>query len=61
MEVAVQYNDGFNENLESFVNVINTVDGGTHETGFKMALTRSINDYAKKIGAIKEGETGLDR
>jgi DNA gyrase subunit B len=59
VEVAVQYNDGFNENLESFVNVINTVDGGTHETGFKMALTRAINDYAKKIGAIKEGDLGL--
>ncbi len=59
VEVAVQYNDGFNENLESFVNVINTVDGGTHETGFKMALTRSINDYAKKIGAIKDGENAL--
>lgn len=59
IEVAVQYNDGFNENLESFVNVINTVDGGTHVTGFKIALTRSINDYAKKIGAIKDGENAL--
>jgi DNA gyrase subunit B len=59
VEVAVQYNDGFTENLQSFVNVVNTVDGGTHETGFKMALTRSINDYAKKIGAIKDGETAL--
>jgi DNA gyrase subunit B len=59
VEVAVQYNDGFNENLESFVNVINTVDGGTHETGFKMALTRSLNDYARKIGATKDGESSL--
>jgi DNA gyrase subunit B len=59
VEVAIQYNDGFTENIQSFVNVINTVDGGTHETGFKMALTRSINDYAKKIGAIKDGENGL--
>jgi DNA gyrase subunit B len=59
VEVAIQYNDGFSENIQSFVNVINTVDGGTHETGFKMALTRSINDYAKKIGAIKDGENGL--
>lgn len=55
METAIQYNDGYSENIESFVNVINTHDGGTHLTGFKMALTRAINDYAKKSGAIKEG------
>ncbi len=63
IEVAVQYNDGFSENLYSFVNTINTVDGGTHVTGFRMALTRSINDYAAKIGAIKtenESLTGED-
>ncbi|HUV43050.1 MAG TPA: DNA gyrase subunit B [Patescibacteria group bacterium] len=54
MEAAIQYNDGYSENIQSFVNVINTRDGGTHLTGFKMALTRAINDYAKKIGAIKE-------
>jgi DNA gyrase subunit B len=54
VEVAMQYNDSFNENVESFVNVINTVDGGTHVTGFRIALTRAINDYARKIGAIKE-------
>ena len=59
VEVALQYNDGFNETVESFVNVINTVDGGTHVTGFRMALTRAINDYAKKIGAIKDGDNGL--
>src|SRR3990167_4085052 len=59
VEVALQYNDGFNEVIESFVNVINTVDGGTHVTGFRIALTRAINDYAKKIGAIKDGENGL--
>ncbi len=59
VEVALQYNDSYSENLESFVNVISTPDGGTHVTGFRMALTRSINDYAKKIGAIKEGDTGL--
>ncbi|KKU02955.1 MAG: gyrase subunit B protein [Candidatus Amesbacteria bacterium GW2011_GWB1_47_26] len=59
VEVALQYNDGFNEVIESFVNVINTVDGGTHVTGFRMALTRSVNDYAKKIGALKDGENGL--
>lgn len=54
VEVAIQYNDGFSENVISFVNVINTVDGGTHLTGFRMALTRAINDYALKIGAIKD-------
>ncbi|MCL5970504.1 MAG: DNA gyrase subunit B [Patescibacteria group bacterium] len=47
LQVAMQYNNGFNENVESFVNVINTPEGGTHLTGFKTALTRSINDYAQ--------------
>jgi DNA gyrase subunit B len=56
VQVAIQYNDGFNENVESFVNVINTIEGGTHLTGFKTALTRCINDYAKKIGATKNGD-----
>ena len=59
IEVAVQYNDSFSETVESFANVINTIEGGTHLTGFRMALTRAINDYAKKIGAIKENEEGL--
>jgi DNA gyrase subunit B len=59
IEVALQYNDSYNEVLESFVNVVNTVDGGTHVTGFRMALTRSVNDYARKIGAIKEGDGTL--
>jgi len=59
IEVALQYNDGFSENIESFVNVIDTVDGGTHVTGFRIALTRAINDYAKKIGAVKDGENAL--
>lgn len=53
VEVALQFNDGIAENLESFVNVINTVNGGTHVTGFRMALTRAINDYGKKIGGFK--------
>ncbi|MGE5041363.1 MAG: DNA gyrase/topoisomerase IV subunit B [Candidatus Levyibacteriota bacterium] len=53
VEVAIQYNDGIAENVESYVNVINTVNGGTHVTGFKMAMTRAINDYAKKIGSSK--------
>jgi len=62
VEVALQYNDGYNENIQSFVNVINTKDGGTHLTGFKIALTRAINDYAKRIGATKNGDgfTGDD-
>ncbi len=55
VEVAMQYNDGFGENVESYVNVINTKDGGTHLSGFRAALTRAINDYGKKIGAIKDG------
>lgn len=59
VQVAIQYNDGMNENVESFVNVINTAEGGTHLTGFRMALTRSINDYGKKIGAIKNGDEGI--
>lgn len=53
LEVCIQYNDDFAETVESYVNVIPTPEGGTHLTGFRMALTRAINDYAKKIGAIK--------
>lgn len=53
VEVSLQYNDTYTENVESFVNVINTVNGGTHLTGFRMALTRAINDYGKKTGAFK--------
>lgn len=48
VEVAIQYNDSINENIHSFVNVINTHEGGTHLTGFKTAITRSINNYARK-------------
>lgn len=59
IEVAVQYNDGFSENLSSFVNTINTVDGGTHVTGFRMSLTRAINEYASKIGALKNDNESL--
>jgi DNA gyrase subunit B len=54
IEAALQYNDTYTENVESYVNVINTVNGGTHMTGFRMALTRAINDYGKKIGSFKE-------
>jgi DNA gyrase subunit B len=59
VQVALQYADSFNETLESFVNIVNTSDGGTHVTGFRMALTRSINDYARKIGAVKNGDIEL--
>ena len=59
IETAIQYNDSFTENIHSFVNTINTVDGGTHVTGFRMALTRSVNDYASKIGAIKSENDNL--
>lgn len=54
VEAAIQYTDTFNENIKSFVNGINTTDGGTHVTGFRMALTRSILDYAKKNNLVKE-------
>lgn len=57
IEIALQYNDGLSEMVESFVNVINTKEGGSHLTGFRMALTRAINDYGKKIGSFKEEET----
>ncbi len=59
VEVSIQYNDGFSENVESYVNVIHTVEGGTHLTGFRMALTRAINDYAKKIGVTKNGDDNI--
>jgi DNA gyrase subunit B len=53
-EIALQYHDGYNETLLSFANNINNVDGGTHAQGFKVALTRTLNSYAKKAGIIKE-------
>ena len=58
-EVAFQYNDGYNEMLVSFANNINTTEGGTHETGFKSALTRVLNDYAKKRNFLKDGDKPL--
>lgn len=63
VEVAIQYNDGINEHIMSFVNVINTHEGGTHLTGFRIALTRSINNYAKAVLGerdLKEAFTGED-
>ena len=56
VEVALQYNDGYTENIFSFANNIDTVEGGTHLVGFKTALTRSFNDYAKKFGHIKDND-----
>jgi DNA gyrase subunit B len=63
IEVSVQYTDGYNESVYSFANTINTVDGGTHLTGLRMALTRVINDYARKTGLLKDADpnfTGED-
>ncbi len=59
VEIALQYNDGYNENLFSFANNIDTTEGGTHVIGFKTALTRVINDYARKYGFLKEADKNL--
>lgn len=58
-EIAMQYNDGYTENIESFANNINTTEGGTHETGFKAALTKALNDYARKYKMLKDGDKNL--
>jgi topoisomerase-4 subunit B len=60
VEVALQYNDGYTETLASFVNSIPTRGGGTHETGFKTAYTRVMNEYARKAGLLKEKDKNLD-
>src|SRR3989339_1041803 len=59
VEIALQYNNSFSESVESYVNIIPTPEGGSHLTGFRMALTRAINDYAKKIGASKGGDDAI--
>ncbi|MED3561111.1 DNA topoisomerase (ATP-hydrolyzing) subunit B [Bacillus xiapuensis] len=59
IEVALQYNEGYTESIYSFANNIHTYEGGTHESGFKTALTRVINDYARKNGLIKEADANL--
>ncbi|HQB63667.1 MAG TPA: ATP-binding protein, partial [Sedimentibacter sp.] len=59
VEIAIQYTDSYNENIFSFVNNINTIEGGTHLVGFKTALTRVINDYAKKAGLIKDNDVPI--
>ena len=58
-EIAMQYNESYNELILSFANNIHTIDGGTHVEGFKRALTRVMNDYARKFNIIKEGEKSL--
>ncbi len=58
-EVALQYNDGYTENIISFANNINTTEGGTHEVGFKAALTKVINDYARKYKFLKDNDDNL--
>lgn len=59
VEVAMQYTDSYNELMMSFANNINTVDGGTHEEGFKRALTRVMNDYARKFNKLKDSDKNL--
>ncbi|CEP67741.1 DNA gyrase, subunit B [Moorella glycerini] len=59
VEIALQYNDGYNELILSYANNINTTEGGSHEIGFKTALTRVINDYARKFNILKENDSNL--
>ncbi len=59
IEVAFQYNDSFTENVFAFANNINTVDGGTHITGFRAALTSSLNDWARRAGILKDNDANL--
>ena len=59
VEIAIQYHDGYVENILSYTNNIHTIEGGTHEVGFKTALTRVMNDYGRKKGIIKEKENNL--
>lgn len=60
VDIAIQYTDSYNENIVSFVNNVKTIDGGSHEVGFKTALTRVFNDYAKSNGFIKGKEKALE-
>jgi len=59
VEIAVQYTDAYGDSVYTFANNINTVDGGTHLTGFRTALTRTLNDYARKANLLKEGDQNL--
>lgn len=60
IDCAFQYNDGYSETILSFVNNVRTKDGGTHETGMKTAITKTFNDYARRIGLLKEKDKNLD-
>lgn len=60
VDVAFQYNDGYQENTYSFVNLVRTPDGGTHEVGFKTAFTKAVNDFARKYGLLKERDKNLE-
>ncbi len=59
VDIALQYNDGYTSNIFSFANNINTIEGGTHESGFKSALTRILNDYAKRANILKQSDQNL--
>src|SRR5258707_4338284 len=59
IEVALQYNDGYSETIFSFANGVNTLDGGSHVTGFRSALTRTLNEYGRKTGQLKEADSNL--
>lgn len=59
VEIALQYNDGYSENIYSYANNIDTIEGGTHLSGFKTALTRVVNDYAKRYNHLKENDKNL--
>ncbi|MBQ8523857.1 MAG: DNA topoisomerase (ATP-hydrolyzing) subunit B [Clostridia bacterium] len=58
-EIAMQYNDSYNETIVTFANNMSTIDGGTHETGFKTAITKVLNEYARKSGALKDSDKNL--
>lgn len=60
VDCAFQYNDGYQENTYSFVNLVRTPDGGTHEAGFKSAFTKAVNDYARKYGLLREKDKNLE-
>ncbi|HEM3613273.1 TPA: DNA topoisomerase IV subunit B [Streptococcus suis] len=60
VQVAMQYNDGYSDNILSFVNSVRTKDGGTHETGLKLAITKAMNDYARKTNLLKEKDKNLE-
>ncbi|CYU91865.1 DNA topoisomerase IV subunit B [Streptococcus suis] len=60
VQVAMQYNDGYSDNILSFVNNVRTKDGGTHETGLKLAITKAMNDYARKTNLLKEKDKNLE-